>query len=113
MAAYMPLARALARPWRRRWPNEADDFASEALLALSLAAAAFDPARGVGFATFARPRIVARLIDLHRGLTTRAAHERPYTDLGGDPDHLAEVRRPRDYRGRRTRVPLSRRFGAA
>lgn len=112
-AAYVPLASALARPWRRRWPTEAEDFASEAMLALTLAAAAFDPARGVRFATFARPIINARLIDLHRAQLARSDRERPYTDIGGNPDHLAEVRRPRDYRGRRSRAPLSRRFGAA
>jgi RNA polymerase sigma factor (sigma-70 family) len=60
---YVPLARSLARPFWRGWPRQRDEFESAATLALVEAAEAFDMGRNVGFATFARRRIVGSLLD--------------------------------------------------
>lgn len=65
---YLPLARAMAHQVARKWPAGADDFQSAAFLALVESAQAFDPLRGVSFATFARPRVRGALIDAQRGL---------------------------------------------
>lgn len=67
---YMPMARSMARPLKRSWPNESEEFESAALLALVEAAQSFDPARNVKFATFARYRIWGALRDVQRGLIT-------------------------------------------
>lgn len=79
--AYLPLARSLARPWRATWPNEADEFVGEALLALVRAAAAFDAGYGVSFARFARSVIANDLRSLHRRLKARHAREILTSDL--------------------------------
>jgi len=65
---YLPLARAMAHRIARKWPAGSDDFQSAAFLALVEAAQAFDPLRGVSFATFARPRVQGALVDAQRGL---------------------------------------------
>lgn len=65
---YLPLARAMAHRIARKWPAGADDFQSAAFLALVEAAGAFDPLRGVSFATFARHRVSGALIDAQRQL---------------------------------------------
>ncbi len=54
---YLPMARALAKPLKRTWPSESDEFESAACLALVEAAQSFDETRNVKFATFARYRI--------------------------------------------------------
>ena len=51
------LALFLATPFAARDPGRADDYFSDALLALVSAASRFDPARGVKFATFAARRV--------------------------------------------------------
>lgn len=65
---YLPLARSLARQAAKNWPSSCDEFESAALLALVEAAQAFDPSRGVDFATFARFRIRGALSDVQREL---------------------------------------------
>ncbi len=54
---YLPLALAVANRWARAVPLLADDFASEAGLALWRAALRFDPAKGP-FPTWARWRVI-------------------------------------------------------
>lgn len=65
---YLPLARAMAGRVARKWPAGSDDFQSAAFLGLVEAAQAFDPNRGVSFATFARRRVQGALIDAQRSL---------------------------------------------
>lgn len=65
---YLPLARALAKPLKKNWPNEGTEFESAALMALVEAAQSFDPARNVKFPTFARYRIWGALRDVQRAL---------------------------------------------
>jgi RNA polymerase sigma factor (sigma-70 family) len=67
---YLPMAKALAKPLKRSWPLESEEFDSAALLALVEAAQSFDPARNVKFATFARYRIWGALRDVQRALVT-------------------------------------------
>ena len=65
-AAYLPMARALARPFKAAWSRFRDEFDSAACLALVEAAETFDPGRNVKFATFARARICGALRDARR-----------------------------------------------
>ena len=65
---YLPMAKAIARPLKRAWPTDRDDFESAAQLALVEAAQSFDPSRNVKFATFARYRILGALRDVQRSL---------------------------------------------
>jgi RNA polymerase sigma factor for flagellar operon FliA len=67
---YLPLARALAKPLKKNWPNEGAEFESAALMALVEAAQSYDPSRNVKFPTFARYRIWGALRDVQRGLVT-------------------------------------------
>lgn len=67
---YLPMARSLAKPLKRAWPLEGEEFDSAAMLALVEAAQSFDPARNVKFATFARYRIWGALRDVQRSLIT-------------------------------------------
>lgn len=67
-AAYLPLARALARPLKDRWPRDRDEFESAACLALVRAAQAFDPAAGARFVTIAWNQIHWGLADARRKL---------------------------------------------
>lgn len=67
---YLPLARSLAKPYRRRWPNHADEFESDAVYALIGAARRFDAARRVAFGHFARMRILGALKDKHKVIVT-------------------------------------------
>ena len=62
-AAYVPFAQRLARPFCDRFPRMADDLRSSSLLALCEAAATYDPARGLKFATFAALRINGEIRD--------------------------------------------------
>jgi RNA polymerase sigma factor (sigma-70 family) len=62
------MAKALAKPLKRSWPLESEEFDSAALLALVEAAQSFDPSRNVKFATFARYRIWGALRDVQRSL---------------------------------------------
>lgn len=54
---YIPLARKLVKPIKAMYPTRRDEFESAACLGLIQAAREFDPARGAGFATFARTHI--------------------------------------------------------
>jgi RNA polymerase sigma factor (sigma-70 family) len=63
---YMPMARSLAKPLKRSWPQDGHDFEAAAMLALVEAAQAFDSGRNVKFSTFARLRITGALKDLQR-----------------------------------------------
>ena len=54
------MAKSLAKPLKKNWPVEGEEFESAALMALVEAAQSFDPARNVKFATFARYRIWGR-----------------------------------------------------
>jgi RNA polymerase sigma factor (sigma-70 family) len=65
-ADYVPLARRLAMPFKRHWPQQYDEFDSAAMLALVQAAAVWDATRGCRFATFARHRILGGLRDAVR-----------------------------------------------
>lgn len=67
-ARYMPFARKLARPLIDALPAYADDIEAEAFLGLVEAAGAFDPTRGVRFATFAALRIKGSIRDYLRRL---------------------------------------------
>ncbi len=67
-ARYLPMARALARPLKRAWPQEWDEFESAACLGLAEAAQSFDPSRNVKFTTYARHRISGALRDVQRAL---------------------------------------------
>lgn len=68
---YMPMARSLAKPHKRIWPSEWEEFESAALMALVEAAESFDPGRNVRFSTFARWRIVGALRDVLRRMGGR------------------------------------------
>lgn len=65
-AQYLPLARALARPLKARYPGLADEFDSACGLAIVEAARAYDPARNLGFATYLRFRVKGALWDCLR-----------------------------------------------
>lgn len=67
---YIPLADSLAKPLKRNWPINEEEFHSTALLALVEAAQSFDPSRNVKFPTFARYRICGALRDFQRALIT-------------------------------------------
>lgn len=63
---YLPMARRIARPLKKAFPSEWEEFESAACLALVQAAESFDPTRHVKFATFARLRIWGALQDVRR-----------------------------------------------
>ena len=90
---YVPLARSLARRFAKDCPWAYDDFRASASLALVEAAQAFDPVRGIDFATYARHRLHGALVDAQRELFSdgwRGAKEfRPrFCPLDADPDAL-------------------------
>lgn len=68
---YLPMARRLARPMKRAFPNDWAELESAACLALVEAAGSFDPAYHVKFATFARMRIWGALQDVRRRLAPK------------------------------------------
>ena len=93
---YVPLARSMAHRFAKSWPSGADDFRATASLALVEAAQAFEPARGVDFATFARRRIHGALVDAQRGFFWEgwrgAAEFRPrFTPLADDVEARGAV----------------------
>jgi RNA polymerase sigma factor (sigma-70 family) len=73
---YLPLAQSLARRFKVAWVFEADEFESAANLALVEAAQAYDAARNVPFATYARQRILGELRDVQRTLVLAGWHSR-------------------------------------
>jgi RNA polymerase sigma factor (sigma-70 family) len=64
--SYMGMAQKLMQTHLKQWPWARDDLQSAAYMALVEAAATFDPARGVKFATFARWRIIGAMRDVGR-----------------------------------------------
>jgi RNA polymerase sigma factor (sigma-70 family) len=94
--AFLPLARSLARPYRRAYPRHADDYSGAAALALVEAAATYDPGRGVSFARHASCRIAWALRDERRRLV-RAARRPPCRPIredrhpAADPDSRDEA----------------------
>jgi RNA polymerase sigma factor (sigma-70 family) len=88
---YLPLARSLAKPFKRAWPTHHDDFESAACSALVEAAGTFDPARGVKFSTFVRHRVWGSLRDVQRSLVALGwrcdpKHAPLITSLPRDPE---------------------------
>jgi RNA polymerase sigma factor (sigma-70 family) len=72
---YLPMARALAKPFKEQFPDIWEEFESAACLALVEAARSFEPEREVKFSTFARQRIWGGLRDVRRDHLSRARHE--------------------------------------
>lgn len=62
------LARGIARRMARRCPHEYESIEAAALFGLVLAAAAFDPAVGIKFTTFAAHRVRGAVLDAAREL---------------------------------------------
>jgi RNA polymerase sigma factor (sigma-70 family) len=91
-ARYLPMARALAKPLKKAWPNAYEEFESAACLALVEAAESFDPSRNVKFATFARHRIWGALRDVQRQLMARG-----WRNHGRAPSRPRIVGMPTDY----------------
>ena len=79
-AKYIPMARALAKPFKNQFPDSWEDFESAACLALVEAARSFEPEREVKFSTFARRRIWGGLCDVRRRRLTRSRNECPMAD---------------------------------
>lgn len=77
---YLPMARALARPFKEQLPDIWEEFESAACLALVEAARAFEPEREVKFSTFARQRIWGGLQDTRREHLSRSKHECHHAD---------------------------------
>jgi RNA polymerase sigma factor (sigma-70 family) len=93
---YLPMAKALAKPLKRSWPSEFDEFESAALLALVEAAQSFDPSRNVKFSTFARYRIGGALRDVQRNLIiagwrTDSLHAPIISSIRGDSEDQGRV----------------------
>lgn len=93
---YLPLARTLAKPLKRGWPAESDEFESAACLALVEAAQSFDATRNVKFATFARYRIWGALRDVQRSLAAPGWEDDPEDaprrrSLGADAEESGRV----------------------
>jgi RNA polymerase sigma factor (sigma-70 family) len=82
-AKYIPLAQTLAKMVKMKWMRCHDELDSAAYMALVEAAQAFEPRRGVKFATFARFRIIGALYDIQRILIAKEY-----------PRHLPNVPRP-------------------
>jgi RNA polymerase sigma factor for flagellar operon FliA len=87
---YIPMARSLAKPHKRAWPSEWEEFESAALMALVEAAESFDASRNVRFSTFARLRIVGALRDVQRrmGHTKWRVDDSHSVQDGGDVANL-------------------------
>ena len=93
---YLPLARSLARPFKRCWPTHRDDFDSAACCALVETAGTFDPTRGVKFSTFLRHRVWGALRDVQRSLVALGwrcdpAHAPTITRLPHNPEGRGRV----------------------
>jgi RNA polymerase sigma factor (sigma-70 family) len=90
-ARYVALAKALARPFKLRWPSHRDDFESAALGALVEAAGTYRADRNVKFGAFARHRIFGALKDVQRsmlpyGYRFDAGHAPTLASLPPEPD---------------------------
>ncbi len=90
---FLPLARAMAYPHKRAWPQAGDEFDSAANLALVEAAESFDPRRRVRFSTYARFRIRGALRDVKRSLAPGGWRSNPAgAPLVGSLDEEPEFR---------------------
>jgi RNA polymerase sigma factor (sigma-70 family) len=94
-ARYLPLARTLARPYKRRWGFARDEFESAACLAVVEAAQSFDPSKGVPFATYARIRILGELRDVLREQVVSG-----YNDDAEDAPTVVSLFRNAEEKGR-------------
>jgi RNA polymerase sigma factor (sigma-70 family) len=65
---YLPLARSLAKPFKKAWAPYWDDFESAACLGLVEAAQSYDASKQVEFPTYARRRILGELRDVKRDM---------------------------------------------
>jgi RNA polymerase sigma factor (sigma-70 family) len=65
---YLPLARNLAKPFKKAWAPYWDDFESAACLGLVQAAQSYDASKEVEFPTYARRRILGELRDVKRDM---------------------------------------------
>jgi RNA polymerase sigma factor for flagellar operon FliA len=91
---YQPWATAIARSVHRRlrtWPVDCDDFIQNAAIGLVEAMARFDPARGVPFQAYARPRVRGAVFNGLRAIladrpATRARFAERLETLQGDED---------------------------
>lgn len=63
---YLRLASRIAEPYARAFPRHADEFRSEALLALCQAARTFEPGRKLKYSNHATNRINGAMLDLCR-----------------------------------------------
>jgi RNA polymerase sigma factor (sigma-70 family) len=95
---YLPMARALARPFKAQLPAGWEEFESAACAALVDAARSFEPDRGVKFPTFARQRIWGELRDVRHRLIKQAQHERGRADVRSPPARPVEEQPGRDRR---------------
>lgn len=89
---HLPLARSLAKPFKRDWPNHRDEFDSAAMLALCEAAEAFNPSLGVKFSTFLHHRVWGALRDVQRAMIPLGYRGNPdaapvVASMGRDQDH--------------------------
>jgi RNA polymerase sigma factor (sigma-70 family) len=108
---YLPLARSLARPLKRKWPTEVEEFESAACLALVEAAQSYDHSRRVKFGTYARFRIMGALRDVQRRLITAGSEGELEKALGLHtlPVEMEELGRPINTRCER---PVHEKFEA-
>lgn len=67
-AAFLPLARCIAKPYKLNFPRYHEEFESAAMLALTEAARNYDAGRNTKFATYARFRIRGRCKDVLKNL---------------------------------------------
>ncbi len=97
-AQYLPMARALAKPFKVQFPDSWEEFESAAMLALVESARSFNPDRLVKFSTFARRRIWGAMRDVRRQRVIRARRIAPTLDgapstvsLPEDPEARGQV----------------------
>jgi RNA polymerase sigma factor (sigma-70 family) len=89
------LARGIARRMARRCPHEYESIEAAALFGLVLAAAAFDPAAGIKFASFAQHRIRGEVLDAARVLMPRGFRRGDLVAARGEQvPRLASLYRP-------------------
>src|SRR4051794_23814280 len=81
-AAYLPLARRLARPYKQLRPEAREDYESAACYALVEAAESFNRRLGVKFATFASYRITGALREVQRKRTPLGYRDDPESAPG-------------------------------
>lgn len=65
-ARYVPMARGIARPFKRKWPRLADEFESAAMMALVESASRYDESKNVKYSTYTRLRIIGAMSEVLR-----------------------------------------------